>query len=79
MKVLHLIKECLNYVGTGQENNIKNRYSMENTGWNIQAKSQKRGCRSIDSGHTTRIRMGQKRRGNIYENSKWTNRLEWRC
>ena len=52
---------------------------MENTGWNIQAKSQKRRCRSIDSGDTTRIRMGQKRRGNIYENSKWTNRLEWRC
>tara|TARA_B100000214_G_scaffold305280_1_gene236185 strand:- start:1661 stop:1819 length:159 start_codon:yes stop_codon:yes gene_type:complete len=52
---------------------------MENTGWYIQAKGKKRRCRSIDSGDTTGIRMGQKRHSNIYENIKWSNRLEWRC
>ena len=52
---------------------------MENTRRDLQTKCQESGRGSIDSGHTARIRMGPKRRGNIYENSKWTSRLEWRC
>ena len=52
---------------------------MENTGWYIQAKGEKRRCRSIDSGNTTGIRMGQDRYNNMDEDRKRHVRLEWKC
>tara|TARA_E500000331_G_scaffold69418_1_gene64130 strand:- start:4372 stop:4533 length:162 start_codon:yes stop_codon:yes gene_type:complete len=53
---------------------------MENIKWNIrEANSESKRCGKINSGHTTRIRMGQEGHSDTYKNTKRNNRLEWRC
>jgi hypothetical protein len=34
---------------------------------------------AINLCNTTRIRMGQEGHSNVFENTTWNNRLEWRC